>query len=285
MDQNHISKAVLLAMDLNHTILDTKKYRQSLEEKLSYTYIFDIESIIESMRYILQNGHTPNNYVHELVKSYPNRFIGFGSVNLGYQSKSYVQKKLLEIEEYDFKGIKLLPTLQFYNPSTNKMLVMVFKFAEKNEKIILFHTGCDPGPWEFPTLSSDGNPLLLKPLIQRYSKVQVVIAHLGSYSAKAPGIWLDEALSLAKNFSNVWGDLAAVPYLVEKEVYVKKIKNKMKGFDHILYGSDFPVVGGWSSAFSESIPRIMATPLLDDNEKEAIMGLNALKLLQLDSIN
>lgn len=281
MDQNHVNKAVLLAMDLNYHILDTKQFKQSLEEKLAYTYIFDIESIIEGMRYLLKNGHTPNTHVHELVKSHPERFIGFGSVNVGYQSKSYVKRKLLEIEEYNFKGIKLLPTLQFYNPSTNKRLVDVFKFAEKKEKILLFHTGCDPGPWEFPTLSNEGNPILLKSLIQRYPKVQVVIAHLGSYSAKSPGIWLDEALSLASNFTNVWGDLAAVPYLVENEIFVRKIKAKMKTLDRILYGSDFPVISDIESAFSESISRIMASPILNDDEKEAIMGLNATRLLQL----
>ncbi|HKZ41471.1 MAG TPA: amidohydrolase family protein, partial [Candidatus Hodarchaeales archaeon] len=267
LNKNNVENAVLLAMDLHHEIVDTHKFRRELEKALSYSHVFDVDSITYSMKYLLQGGNTTNEYLREAVLYDPDRFIGFGSVQLGYMSKAYVKRKLDEIDAFRFRGIKLLPTVQFYNPKGNKHLYRVFKFAQNNGLLLLLHTGCDPGPWEHPALSKNGNPSLLIEALNKFPDVKVILAHLGSYSARYPGIWLDEALSLAEQFpKSVYGDISAVPFLIENVGFSEKIRSRM-GFHRILFGSDFPVVRGGLETdlgINASIEAVRETPYLSN---------------------
>ncbi|MHA1990714.1 MAG: amidohydrolase family protein [Candidatus Hodarchaeales archaeon] len=276
MNKNNVEKAVILGMDLHEETLDNSNWRKYFEKQLEFM-IFDQDQIIEAMRFILKNGHTPNDYVSELQKNYPERFIGFGSVQLGYQNKSYITKKLKEIVNLDLKGIKLLPTLQFYNPAESKRLESLFKFAEKHNLITLIHTGCDPGPWEYPVLSKNGNPELLYPIIKKFPEVPIILAHLGSYSAKSPAIWFKETLRLFQSLpdNKLYGDISAVPYLIEKERFLNLIKTKI-GFEKILFGSDFPVT---STSLKELIDPVLNNNFLSQGEKFKILYENANKIL------
>lgn len=278
-----VEKAVLLSMDLDPTILTSKKLRKDITRHFEYTAYYDIEPIFSGMNYVLNNGHTPMSHVAKLVKAHKNKFIGFGSIHIGYKSKRYVKTKLKELkfykEEYGFKGIKILPTLQFFSPSDSN-LNKVFRFAEKEEMIILYHTGCDPGPWELPLLSVNGNPKLLEPLLKKFN-VQVVLAHIGSYSLMYPNIWFKEAIKVIKENNNVYGDLSAVPYIVTQKETVEIIK-QANVFSKILYGSDYPVTSaganlGMSTAFSI----VNNSELLSPEEKELIFYQNSAQLLKL----
>lgn len=280
MNKSGIAKAVLLAMDLDASILETKKFHQSLNQTLSYSFIFNVDEIIRGMRFILDYADTANQQVATIVQKYPDRFIGFGSVHVGHKSKKYIKMKLNEIHSLGLKGIKILPTLQFFNPSSSKNLPLIFKFAEKFDLPLLYHTGCDPGPWELPALSKNGNPLLLEPLIKRYHKTKVILAHLGSYSSHNPGIWLNEALYLLKLYPNTWGDLAAVPYLMTEQQFITAIKKVDPNLQRVMFGSDYPIAGvGANLGIEPSLQHIQNSDYLDDDEKENIFYYNAKSLL------
>ncbi len=276
-------KAVLLAMELDPSLVNnSKKLRKDISKRFEYTTFFDLEPIFSGMDYILNMGDTPMEHVSDLVSSHKDKFIGFGSVHLGYKPKRYVRKKLQQIkklkDEQDFKGIKILPTLQFFSPQTNSGLSEVFKFAEKNDLIVLYHTGCDPGPWEIPLLSEHGNPYLIEPLLRKYN-VKVVLAHMGSYSSRIPGIWFDEAVKLIENYPDVYGDLSAVPYLMNQEESVKVLREK-NIISKVLYGSDYPVTSaGGALDMKTIVDMILESEILTDGEKEKIFYANALDLL------
>lgn len=276
-------KAVLLAMELDPELLvNSKRFRNDISKRFEYTSFYDLEPIFAGMDYILNMGNTPMEHVADLVSSHQ-EFIGFGSVHLGYKTKKYVRKKLQHIkqlqDELDFKGIKILPTLQFFDPQTNAGLTEVFKFAEKQDLIVLYHTGCDPGPWEIPLLSEHANPNLLEPLLRKFD-VKVVLAHMGSYSSYMPGIWFDEAVRLIENHPHVYGDLSAVPYLVNNFNRVKVIREK-NIFSKILYGSDYPVTSaGGALDMKTIVDMISDSDVITDDEKEKIFYTNALDLLE-----
>ncbi|MFW9929381.1 MAG: amidohydrolase family protein, partial [Candidatus Thorarchaeota archaeon] len=267
MKKNSVEKGVILGMDLDHHTLDNPKWKKHFEQSLEY-WLLDTNQIIEAMRYILKNGNTPNKLIHQAINTYPDSLIGFGSVQIGYQSKKYVTNKLKEIFEFGFKGIKILPTLQFYNPEKNKRLEDVFKFAEKNDLILTIHTGCDPGPWEFPALSKTGNPELLKPILKKFPSVKVILAHLGSYSAKSPAIWLKETVNVFQSLPDhqLYGDISAVPYLVENEEYINKLR--IIGINKILFGSDYPVT---RASLEECINPVKNSKYLTNDEKRLIL--------------
>ena len=209
-----------------------------------------------------------------MVGKYPDRFIGFGSVNPN-KDEEYVEEKLREISELNLRGIKMLPTIQFFNPSENKNFERICEYCEKNRKVILYHTGCDPGPWESPELSEDANPKYLKPVLEKYSPM-IILAHTGSYSALKPGLWLDKALNLGKEFENVHFDSSAASQVTYSKKVVERIRESV-GIERLLYGSDFPVVQGSNMQYEVNV--IRNCQYLTDEEKNMILGLNAAKLL------
>jgi len=295
MDDAGVSKAVLLALDLDEELLDNDSDLKDeiLYDILSYSLFVDPYRLLNAMKQMLKIGNTPNTLIAELVRYFPDRFVGFGSVNPRKNSK-YVKEKLREIDTLGLKGIKLLPTLQFFKPTgrfngfslTNKRrinhnLISIFQFAKNKNIPVLIHPGRDPGPWEIHTLRyvQSSHPKNWKPIIKRFKNNKIIFAHLGCYGCDSlVNPWFEEALYYAENYSNVYLDTSAVTYHLESNQIVEKIRNKC-GIKKILFGTDTPVVQGTS--MSHSIKVIDNSPVLTDDEKTKIFSENAKSLLSL----
>ena len=268
-----VMKCALLALDLDPGELEGEGARRFLEEMFN-AGVWAIGAL-EQAREILKLGRTPNEHVAELVRRYPDLFIGFGSVNPS-KPMGYVEEKLTEIEELGLRGLKLIPTLQFFCPNkARKALNRILRFCQRSGMTVVFHTGCDPGPWEAPSLSRCANPALLRPFVRSFLDVKFVLAHAGSYSARSPGIWFEEALELASSFRNVWLDVAAVPYLLTEPNFARALRSR-KVMDKVLFGSDYPVTG---SSILEVASLVLSSSELSPEEKVGIMTLNAEALL------
>jgi uncharacterized protein len=216
-----------------------------------------------------------NQIVAGMVSAHPDRFIGLGSVNLG-KDAAYVEAKLEEIEHLGLRGIKLLPFSQFFNPAESENFMRCCQWCQASGRVILIHTGCGAPPWDGRAFSVDAHPDKLRPALERYPEVQIIMAHLGSYSKDEPGIWFKEALQLGVDFSNVWGDLAAVAWLVEREKRVERMREGI-GFKRVLFASDYPAVANQVS-IRWMIDLIRENPFLDGEEKLDILGRNAVRL-------
>jgi len=280
MDKAEVDIAVLLALDVDPNDLDRPNIREMIRNRLLDMYFFDVKKVMEELKVLLELARTENEQIAEFVKRHPDRFVGFGSIDLS-KSQTYVEEKIREIDRLNLKGVKLIPTLQFFNPVTVKKNVeKVFEYCEKKRKIVTCHTGCDPYVWEEPHFSQDANPKYLKSFVQDFEKVKVVVAHMGCYSAKVPGVWMDEALELGKKNENVWFDIAAVPYVVTFRKLADKVR-KTVGFDKILFGSDYPAVGGGEVSIESMIAEVKNSNYLTEEEKAKVLGINAMKLLDL----
>jgi len=278
MDKARVDLGVLLALDVDPLDLDRSDVKDMVFNRLLDLYSYDAKRVMEELKVFLEMARTRDEEVADLVKKHPERFVGFGSIDLS-KDDAYVEEKIKTIDRLDLKGIKLIPTLQFFNPEkVRKKMRKVFEYCEKNEKIILCHCGCDPYIWEEPHVSQDANPKYLQSVVQDFEKVRVIVAHMGCYSARMPGIWMDEALELGKKSENVWFDIAAVPYVVTREKFVEKIR-KSVGLDRVLFGSDYPAVGGVS--IESMVAEVKDSPCLTEEEKAKVLGLNAVKLLGL----
>lgn len=281
MNRANVQKAVLLALDLDPNILDSNyTLREEIIDDLwAYSMFINHEQILEVMKKILEVGNTPNNLVANIVKNYPNKFIGFGSVNPS-KSKNYVKNKLVEILDLDLRGIKLIPTLQFFHPKKNKNLKYIFKFALRHDWPILIHSGRDPGPWEIHTLRCVQNthPKHWMKIIRKNSSNKIIFAHLGGYGETDDESWLDTVLEMHSKNDNVFLDTSAVTYHLELPSVVHKIRQTC-GFDKILFGTDTPVVQGTSMSHSKAI--IENNPLLTHEEKRKILFENSKTLLQI----
>ncbi|MET1127837.1 MAG: amidohydrolase family protein [Thermoproteota archaeon] len=135
------------------------------------------------------------------------------------------------------RGIKVISTL-FFKYLDDPTVEAAFEVASQEDVPVVVHAGCDPGVWELPKYCKYGNPKRLERIVKRYRDVRIVIAHVGGYSAIAPGVFTLEAINLAKSYGNVYVDVSAVPSVVVLEAARELPAEKM------LYGSDYPVVDG-----------------------------------------
>ena len=278
LDKAGVTVAVLLALDVDPKDLDRPEIKKMVSDRLLQMYFWDARRVVEGLKDFLEVARTENEQVAGFVQSHPDRFVGFGSINLS-RNETYVEEKIQEIDRLNLKGIKLIPTLQFFNPvKAHRNMQMLFEYCERKGKIVTYHTGCDPYIWEDPHFSQDANPQYLKSVVQDFRSVPVILAHMGCYSSRSPGIWFDEALELGKGHENVWFDIAAVPYVVTQERFVDRIKRTV-GLDRVLFGSDYPAVNGVS--IESMIAEVKSSDHLSEEEKENILGLNAMRLLGL----
>jgi len=134
-----------------------------------------------------------------------------------------------------FRGFKIISTL-FFKYLNDPSIETTIAIANEKGLPVTIHGGCDPGIWELPKFCKYGDPSKLDSILSKYRDAKIIIAHAGGYSAIAPGVFMDETLSLVKKYENVYIDTSALPSQI--------IPLIMKDFpiDRIMYGSDYPAV-------------------------------------------
>lgn len=283
MDSAGVARAVLLAVDTDPAdLLEPERLRQTRfrffrTPEAKRIFWSDVEAtMLQKLK-----PKVTNQVAADLAAAHPDRFIPLGSVNLG-KDAAYVEEKLAEIDRLGLRGIKLLPFAQFFNPAVSENFLRACEFCEATGRVILIHTGCGAPPWDAPAFSEDAHPDRLRPALEKYHQVPIILAHLGSYSKDIPGIWFEEALQLGMEFPNVWGDLAAVAWLVEQEWRVERMRETI-GFRRILFASDYPAVANQVS-IRYMIDLVRDNPYLSEDEKLDVLGRNASRLFGLDGV-
>ena len=278
-----VTHGVIVATDTDPEDIDRADVRDRLKaayERSHATGRGGFESLLRHIRKSLYSPtHVTNRDVADWVGDYPGRLIGFGSVDL-CKDRAYVHRTLEEIAELKLKGLKFLPHSQFFNPAENEHMPAVFEYCRETGSVILSHSGCGPGPFEIIELSQNSHPSLWAPWLKKYPQVPVVLAHAGAYSSEVPGIWLFDALQLGKTHPNVYIDLAAVDWLLDRETVVQEIR-KTIGFNRVLFGTDYPLPLAQGVSWAYIVRRIKVNTNLTPKEKYNILGKNAMRLLGL----
>lgn len=202
-----------------------------------------------------------NRIISEVVERYPERFEGYCTVNPNYPERELID----EMEKYllpgpvsgrRLRGIKIHPAIHSY-PADGPNYGPVWSFAAEHGIPVLAHTWdgareCDPGM--FPGIA------------KQFRGVQVILGHSG---ATAKGI--DSSITAARENDGVYLDLTS-SFLLRG--MLEKMASAV-GVDRILFGTDVP--------FLDCRPRIgyVCIARLTDDEKRAILGLNAMRLFRL----
>lgn len=275
MDNASVGMASVLFSVRDSKDVDRPEVRKRISARLHDDLANAEGTIFEGIRTYLNSLSNPSNKdAARLSKTYPGRFLPFGSVHM-HASEDQLRKELEEIESLELYGVKLLPTLQLFNPAQSKNFEKICDWCEKKHKLIIYHTSCDPGPFEIPEVADDANPKYLKPVLERYSP-KIVLAHFGAYSAYNMGIWFEEAIEVIKKFENAYGDTSAVVDFIMKKHNIERIKNEV-GIQKLLFGTDFPVVAG--STISGEAATVWSSCYLNEEEKWLVMQGNARNLL------
>ena len=220
-----------------------------------------------------------NQDIADWIDDYPGQLTGFGSVDL-CRDPAYVEKTLTWLSQRPFRGIKLLPFSQFFNPETNENMDLLMSWCRRQHWTILTHSGCAPGVFEDPLMNPDSKPSLWAGAASRYPDVPIILAHFGAYGRKHRGYWFEDALDTMRKHENIWADTAAVWGMMSEEDVIKKIRTSV-GFDRVLFGSDYPVSRVMPGKTAGVVRYYLANVLLTDDEKRKILYDNAAALLNL----
>jgi len=280
MDSAGVARAVVIAIEPSIALFkrhaSPERVRKAAAEVLDYLVYLRIpglreilfspeDSIAEHERILLEHTRRSEE-VLEAARHSGGRLIPVASYNpdLG------VEGVLRKLKSGRYLGLKLYPTLHFCTPSERR-LRPILDYLEEEEMILIVHTGCDPGIWEFPGLCEGARPKSLESIARKHPDLVIVIAHMGSYSALKPGIFFSEALEVIAKYDNVYADTSAVdPYLVE--VAVDRV-----GYEKLLFGSDYPYVVGYT--MRDAVEDILKLNI-ESKAKNAILRLNAERLLR-----
>ncbi len=171
--------------------------------------------------------YASNEYVQSLCAKFPDRLLGFASVNPN--DADAVERLDKAINEQGLRGLKLHPPLQNFFPNDEAVFPIYEKALELKIPVV-FHVGTTP----FGSLSrlSQANPLLIDDVAVEFPELRIMLTHLGTLSHK-------EAFMVVEKNPNVYIDTSAYLYEI-KEILTMDLVTRL-GPNKIIFGTDYPM--------------------------------------------
>lgn len=212
----------------------------------------DMAVIAPADRYLAVYNQEGNDYIAEVVRKYPDRFIGFGCVSPWFGKTSVPE--VSRIKSLGLKGIKMEPFIQG------------FMLSDRITDAIL--EACrDAG---LPVLVSTGTPISsmpfqLRELALRFPEVNFIMGHMGFSD-----FWYDVSFA-AEGLDNMYLELSyQMPSVIIEAI-------DRCGREKVLFGSDWP--------FSrEKIEMVKAGLSENEEDRKYILGENARRLLNITEV-
>ena len=163
-------------------------------------------------------------------------------------------------------GVKLHGAFQVFQMGDERLWALYAACQELGVSIIA-HSGPDRGNEGF------AEPQAFAKMLKAFPDLRVVLAHLGG------GVWR-QALEIAETYPNAYFDCCEIMEWTDSPngPTEKQLGQLIKdiGAHRVMMGSDFP----WYDP-DHSIDRVMSLPVLSGEEKEGIVGANAVEILGL----
>lgn len=196
-----------------------------------------------------------NAFIAQKVSESDGKFTGLGTL---HPDSRDIDGDIEDLLELGLKGVKLHPDIQNFKIDDHRNLTIYEKCEEKNIPILM-HTG--------DKRFDNSNPNRLLPIMQIYTGLTVVAAHLGGWS-----VW-DSAAELLPDLDNLYFDTCSCFEFTDKE-HVKKLI-ELYGTGKVLFGTDYPMF----KAHSE-IENMLSLGFTDE-DYEKIFSLNAMKVFNI----
>ena len=170
------------------------------------------------------------------------------------------------VENHRAHGVKLHGAAGGFDMADDRLWPM-YRTCEELDVPIIGHSGPDRGGVGL------AEPRAFGRMLKDFPHLRVVLAHMG-------GATWDQAAEIAETYPNAFFDCCEIiewtggsnaPTEVELARLIKDI-----GPHRVMMGSDFP----WYD-LDHTVERVMELPLLSTEEKEGILGANAVEILKL----
>lgn len=245
--------------------------RSPAEMYETYTAL-DIFAVIFAIDAETASGvpYVGNDWVAGVVRQYPDRFLGFASVD-PWKGALAVQEVERSVKELDLRGLKLHPTTQAFFPNDPRFYPLWEKCAELDIPV-LFHTGQTgvgartPGGGSYKLKYAQPIPYL-DDVAADFPELTLIMAH--------PAVpWQEEQLAVAVHKANVYIDLSGWSPKYFRPLLVQYAATLLQ--DQVLFGSDYPALqpDRWLKDFEA-----LALP---EEIRRKILLENARKLLKLE---
>ncbi len=203
-----------------------------------------------------------NDYVIEVVRAHPDRFIGFACVSPGEPGA------VAELERCLDAGLagcgELFPDGQRFELAVCPELDEVAGVLAERGIPVLIHAN-EPVGHDYPGKGRN-TPGPCYEFAKRNPGLDIIFAHMGG------GLFLYELMTEARRvLSRVWYDTSAAPFLYRRDIY--SLAATAAGPEKLLFGSDFPLLS--------PLRYLTDTEDLDSTIRGAVFGGNAAAMLRL----
>lgn len=215
----------------------------------------------------------PNEYVAAICHRYPERFIGFCSVDAARpDAATTVHTAVVQL---GMRGLKIAPAYLHLSPADQRWNP-VYEVAQSLNIPVLVHTGFTPTKGAAQQYFA---PNLMEQVAQQFPDLRLILAHLG-----AP--WVMQCLDLLTKYPHVYADLSIFGWYQPVTIVAKMLGvARQRGvIDRLLWGSDHP--WGPIGEFRARMDQLAQDPgLWPDNqpltqqEMANIMGLAARRII------
>lgn len=229
----------------------------------------DEAGISQSVIFALSTSllYASNEFVAGLCKKFPDRFMGFASVDPRDKNAPAVLEHA--IKDLGLRGLKFHPPLQDFFPN-DKNIWPIYEKASSLNIPVVFHVGSTP----FANMAklSQAHPLLLDEVAISFPKLKIILTHLGT-------LWHNEAFMVTEKNPNVFIDTSAYPHEIKK-LLTQDLINRV-GRDKFIFGTDFPMpYEGKTHCMKDHVDSINSLQVPDEI-KEKIFYKNFERLLSL----
>ena len=233
-------------------------------------------AIIWGFRCIPHGSAVPAEYVADVVRQHPDRFIGFHSPDpLG--GWCAVQEVERAANELGLRGLKMFQPLNNIAIDDERALPIYAK-AEELGIVVTIQTGWSRTPGSRLELH---RPIGIDRVAMACPDLRIVIAHGG-------WPWVDETYAIMYKHPNVYTDTSDWPgFMTRDEIARALVTAKHLGLlNRVLWGSDYPLFSpARDLELYRSLPafatRHEMEPTLTDADIQGILGDNAARLLGL----
>ena len=205
-----------------------------------------------------------NQYIAESCLRFPDRLIGFGSINL---SSTNAVNQVRNCADIGLKGIgELHLDHQLFGTGGYELIIPVIQEIRAKNLTLSIHCS-EPVGHVYPGKGSN-TPEKLETLLKLSEGINLILSHWGG-GLPFYGL-MPEVRKLLKT---VFFDTAASPFLYDSKIF--EIVSSIVGSDRILAASDYPLLG-----FSRIKSEIEASNLPYD-DKKLLLGGNTKVLFNL----
>ena len=210
--------------------------------------------------------YTGNEWVAGIVEQFPDRFIGFGSVDPN-KGKAGVAQAEYAVKDLGLRGFKFSPHGQHFLPYERRNYPLWEKIQELGVPIITHsgHAGTGSGrPGGGGIKLKYDNPMNWDDVAADFPHLNIILAH-------PAWPWVEEQISMLVHKSNVYMDISGWSHRYFPEAIVREMHGRLQ--NKVLYGSDHPAlnVNRWWQDWEELG--------VDDSIKPKIYLENAKNLL------